>query len=48
MDDVAIGGYVGGSNFSDEDIAEVIIYSDELTTAEWTDVEAYITDKYAL
>lgn len=45
---LALIGYLGASEFTDGDIAEVIVYSKELSDIEHEQVELYLANKYGL
>ncbi|HLP22276.1 MAG TPA: LamG-like jellyroll fold domain-containing protein, partial [Chitinophagales bacterium] len=45
---LATAGYIGSSEFSNGDIAEIIVYNRVLTTAERNTIEGYLTYKYAI
>lgn len=44
----SLSGYFASSEFSNGDIAEVILYNRVLTSQEWQGVQSYLATKYAL
>jgi hypothetical protein len=46
--EVSLGGYSNGGNESDVDIAEYLVYDDEITSTDLTNLQDYFKDRYAL